>query len=376
MNNLINFSSIQRPPAYSDKQICDPSQLEGRVVPALEWLVDGLIPAGKVILFTGDGGLGKSLLMQQLCIATALGNDWLGISTQKCKSFALFCEDDNEELHRRQKDICEHTWTPMTDLWKMRWLSGVGADNTLMTFDQSSGSGTLTPLFYELMKFFRHFKPGLVVIDTLADTFGGNEIIRTQVRTFINGCLGRICQEIGSTVILCGHPSRAGMSSGDGYSGSTAWNNSVRARLYLTRPDDDDVDENERLLSNKKSNYGPAGASVEVRWHDGLFIPLQKNDGGMVGHIEDTNHEKAFLTCLDALTERGSFVSESRNSATYAPKVMSRMPERGRIKKRDIEKAMFSLFSQGDIINEAYGPPSKMRHRIARKPEKEAENEC
>ena len=362
----IELDPIERPPAYSDGKVCDPSQLEGRDVPERQWLVKGMIPEGTVTLFTGDGGVGKSLLMQQLCTATALGHDWLGIPTKACRSFALFCEDDNEELHRRQVDICNATTTPLSDISRFSWKSGVGDDNVLMHFDQRNGVGTLTDAFNHLMAVCVTFDVDLVVIDTLADTYGGNEIIRPQVRTFINGCLGRICKETGATVVLCGHPSQAGKASGDGFSGSTAWNNSVRSRLYLTKPKDEDADPTERILSTMKSNYGPTGETVELHWRHGVFVPVQKFTGE-IGRIDENNHKKAFLNCLDALTNRGSTVSESRNSATYAPKVMAKMPESERSKLRELEKAMPSLFTSGEIVNEPYGPPSRMRNRIARK---------
>jgi hypothetical protein len=40
--------------------------------------------------------------------------------------------------------------------------------------------------------------------------------------------------ETSSTALLLAHPSLSGMASGSGTSGSTAWSNSVRSRLYLT----------------------------------------------------------------------------------------------------------------------------------------------
>ncbi|MDP6385061.1 MAG: hypothetical protein QGI93_02590, partial [Planctomycetota bacterium] len=53
--------------------------------------------------------------------------------------------------------------------------------------------------------------------------------------------------------------------TGSGFSGSTAWNNSVRSRLYLTKPklgDDDQADHRtpERLLRAMKSNYSGLAA--------------------------------------------------------------------------------------------------------------------
>jgi RecA-family ATPase len=374
---LISSAVLKYSPANeessSERNVCNPIELEGQKAPPRDWLVDGLIPAKNVTLLTGNGGLGKSLLAQQLCTATALGHDWLGIKTKQCPSFALFCEDDQDELHRRQIDICNSTMTPFSHLENMRWMSGIGGDNVLMNFDQRSSDKTLTPFFFELMELFKELKPGLIVIDTLADTFGGNEIMSAQVRAFINNCLSRYCREIGAAVVLLGHPSRAGLSTGDGLSGNMQWNNAVRSRLYLTKPDDS-KDENERVLSTMKANYGPSGSSIDVRWNDGLFVPINPLTG-VVGQIDSRNNEKVFLNCLKAIEERGSKVSESRNSANYAPKVIALMPESGRAKKRDLEKAMLSLFSSGDIINEQYGPPSKLRSRVIRKPVEVTEND-
>ena len=305
------------------------------------------------IVGVGDNRIGKA--------------HWLGLKTTKCFSFALFCEDDEKELHRRQIDICNGLIVPISSVGNMAWKSGVGEDNVLMNFDQRKGDAVLTDRFRHLMDVCKKLQPGLVILDTLADTFGGNEIIRNQVRTFINGCLGLICKEIGATVILCGHPSQSGLSSGSGYSGSTAWNNSVRSRLYLSKPTEEDAEPTERILTTKKSNYGPSGDAMELHWSNGLFKPVEKFSG-MVGHIEESNHEKTFIKCLDILTERGTAISDSTNSSTYAPKIMAKMPERERMKRRKLEKAMFSLFSKGDIVNEPYGPPSRLRSRIARKP--------
>lgn len=47
----------------------------------------------------------------------------------------------------------------------------------------------------------------VVIVDTIADTYGGNEIDRAQVNAFVKSCLGRLAQAIGGTVIALGHPS-------------------------------------------------------------------------------------------------------------------------------------------------------------------------
>src|SRR5690606_40940583 len=64
------------------------------------------------------------------------------------------------------------------------------------------------------------------------DLFGGDEINRNQVRRFI-GMLRALAIAFDTAVVLLSHPSVQGMQTGTGTSGSTAWNNSVRSRLYL-----------------------------------------------------------------------------------------------------------------------------------------------
>ena len=59
----------------------------------------------------------------------------------------------------------------------------------------------------------------------------------------------------------------SGMNSGDGTSGSTHWNNAARSRLYFSSVKDDDT---LRELQVKKSNYGPKGETVRVRWQRGV----------------------------------------------------------------------------------------------------------
>ncbi|MEX6979940.1 hypothetical protein AB2C28_31615, partial [Pseudomonas aeruginosa] len=92
-------------------------------------------------------------------------------------------------------------------------------------------------------------------LDPLSDIYAGSEIDRGQVTTFVKGCLGRLAHEIGGSVVVLAHPSQSGMSSGQGTSGSSAWSNAVRSRLYLST-----LSDKARELANMKLNYGPKGS--------------------------------------------------------------------------------------------------------------------
>lgn len=259
--------------------IIDPGQWQGKPVPERDWLVPGICVRGGATLLNGDGGVGKSLLCLQLQTAAALGMPWLGIQTPRAgtRSIGIYCEDEPDELHRRQADVCRYYSCEMRDLHdKVIMMSRVGEANALMTFNRrDGGTGTITNFFRQIEALIASRDIELVIIDTAADTFGGNEIDRESVRTFVQRLRGWALETRG-TVLITQHPSVSGMASGAGSSGSTGWNNSVRSRVYLTQPKrvDDDGDEiptNERFLKFMKSNYGPKGAKLRLAWENGVF---------------------------------------------------------------------------------------------------------
>jgi AAA domain len=106
----------------------------------------------------------------------------------------------------------------------------------LMTFTRN-GVGELTTFHRHVIEAARDLEARLVVIETAADAFGGNENDRNQVRQFVQRGLGQIALKIDGALVCCAHPSRAGLSSGEGDSGSTGWNNAFRSRLYLHHPE-------------------------------------------------------------------------------------------------------------------------------------------
>jgi RecA-family ATPase len=128
----------------------------------------------------------------------------------------------------------------------------------------------------------RKIKPRWVGLDAAADIFVVSERDRSQVRQCISLLRGA-CLELDCAIILLAHPSLSGISSGSGLSGSTAWNNSVRSRLYLKSErkgkDDDELDDEPdagavRILECMKSNYSALAGAKRLTWQGGLLIPV------------------------------------------------------------------------------------------------------
>lgn len=357
---------------------CPPIDLlkwDGVEPPTREWIVEDWIPAGCVTALYGDGGTGKSLLAQMLATACVTGGTWLGLPATRCPAIGLWCEDDSNELISRQANINAAMGVGMRDLGNLDLISRVGDDNLLMTFDRD-GRGMLSPLWHDLRRLALRRGARLVIVDTAADTFGGNEISRPQVRQFISACLSRLALDIGGAVLLCAHPSVRGMADGSGVGGSTAWSNTVRSRLYLTRPDasdDGDADPDRRILARRKSNYARIGNTIPIRWEHGVFRVELGMGTGMVGSIErrakERAAEEAFLRCLDAAVAQGRSASATSNASIYAPRVFCSMPEAAGFRRRDLELAMERLFATKVIHVTGYLKPNRHSgQRIERTP--------
>ena len=206
-------------------RVVNPTELEFAPVPPRIWVVQDWLPIGTVTGNYGDGGTGKTLLSQLLQTSCATCIPWAGQRVLRCKSFGLYCEDSEEELHRRQDDINTVFDQAYSGLGDMRWISGVGDDWTLVNFT-ADGRMHTTERWNLLVREVTAFGARLLCLDTAADLFGGNENDRSQVRRFIS-LLGGLAREIDGSVLLNCHPSRSGLASGNLDGGSTAWSNTV-----------------------------------------------------------------------------------------------------------------------------------------------------
>ncbi len=319
-----------------------PQLWHGKPTPRRQWCVEGLIPQANVTMLNGDGGLGKTLLAMQLQVAAALGVPWLGVQMEPIRSLGVYCEDDADELHRRIVNVGAHYGRDLNSIKDVHLSSRVGEDNVLVRFDRNDVAQS-TALYQELCEQAMNLGVGLVVLDSLHDLFGGDEIKRTHARQFI-GFLRRLALKINGAVLVCAHPSVAGMHNGTGTSGSTAWNNTVRSRLYLTGLGDKDAAaDNIRVLKNMKANYGPRGNGIEITWRDGVFVRNTPCDDpyGQAAQV--------FLQCLNKVATEGRYASRSTNSPEYAPRIFSRMPQAKGVTKKNLEAAMQQLFAQGRI---------------------------
>ncbi|MGC1541341.1 MAG: AAA family ATPase, partial [Xanthobacteraceae bacterium] len=320
-------SEALTPPAAS-KQDDSPKTLpfinvaawQNAPAPEREWVVRNRVPLRNVTLLSGEGGVGKSILALHCAASTALGRDWLGTMPEPGAVLVVCCEDDEHELHRRLDRIAEHSGTDFTELSKNTHLISLAGDDAIMATPEKSGLIVPTTLFKQVRQAIYDIRPRLIVIDNSADVYAGNENDRAQVRQFITLLRGPTI-DVGAGLILTSHPSLTGISTGTGLSGSTAWNASVRSRLYFKRATtakDEEPDPDLRVLEVMKSNYGPVGEAITLRWKDGLFLPVN-GTGGLDKLAAEQRSDEVFLTLLAQFESQGRNVSDKPTAPSYAP---------------------------------------------------------
>jgi RecA-family ATPase len=292
--------------------------LQSRQPPARDWIVPHWIPAEHPTLVAGRGGVGKTLIMQHVGTAVALGRQYLEPIQQR-RVLMLAGEDDHDELWRRQVAICSHFRCQLSDLTERFFLhSFFRADMTLAT--PSFGALQPTALMSELRVMVQDYGASMVIIDNSARVFGGNENDRHAVTTFMAWLAGA-CNP--AAVVLLAHPSKA---AGSEFSGSTAWEGAVRSRLYMSdRPpdqaveDDAPVDDRVRYLSRRKANY----SDKDVRRFslvDGVLIPEEvqtERRGRPSGDFAKDIVRRAVRT----LAAKDMFGTNSTASPNYLPKL-------------------------------------------------------
>jgi RecA-family ATPase len=325
------------------------------------WALDDWLPLNQATYFTGPGSAGKSLLGQQMATCSALGLPFMGVAMRQANAIYLTCEDDLSELHRRQEAICAALGVSMASLaGKLHLVTLAGhIGSELATFEkpETDELGNTSPMIRPTDRFHAieataiAYDVGFIVLDNVAHLFTGNENIRNEVAAFM-ALMNRLAQRTSGSVLLIGHPNKAG----DSFSGSTAWENQVRSRIYLETPRLDDgtvVDPDARVLSRQKSNYAANGGTLKFRWHKWAFVdeaslPSEFRDE-LQETIKATHDNEVFLTCLRERNRQERPVSESPASRTYAGLVFSQMPESKGIGRARLDAALDRLFRIGAI---------------------------
>ncbi len=286
---------------------------------APEEIMEG-VPCGYATMVAGHGGAGKSQIEFMRAVCIAAGIPFCGLKVARRKVLFVSCEDRRDILHWRLARICAYLSVKIEQLdgW-LQILDLVGRDSILFSPDPRTGHA-LTAGYGVLAERMAAYKTDILVLDGIVDVFGGNENARVEVKQFVNSLLALISPYTGA-VILIGHVNKisaANAANGDGYSGSTAWHNSARARWYLfaEAARDEDGEGSERpgklTLELQKSNHGKAGLQIEFEWDSDAHLLLPKSRDSSA-HFDRIHLER---------TERLGILAALNACARNAPQIV------------------------------------------------------
>ena len=325
--------------------------------PARHWIRPQWLAAGPALL-AGSGGAGKSSLVQHEATTGALGRRYFAPDdSEPYRSLVLNCEDTHDDLWLRQEAICEHERIDMADLHGRLYLeSRFGCDNALMA--PVNGQLTTTPLFKALREQVNDLRIDALWLDNAAHLFLGDHDNRTEVTQYVNAVNGLV---VGRplAVIHVAHVSRL---PGSEFTGSVAWENAVRMRLFIgsklpdQRVGDDEPESDVRYLAKRKSNHS-ARDYVKFTMRRGLLVPegAPGHVGAVMQAIDQQKADSTAMAGLRALAAMGIRATDGKTSPDYLPSQIVAKGLAAGYTKHDLGKAMNRLMASGALIRAQVG---------------------
>lgn len=300
------------------------------------------------LLCAGAGGIGKTLLWQQTATALALGRDFIDSVPRALRVLMWACEDDRDELWRRQEAICAHFEVSLASLaGKFILVPRRGLDNTL--YSTEFGRGLLTSLYGDLREEVNDHRADVLVLDNVGQVFGGNENSRHDVTHFVNAGYGLVTGRPFVAVYLA-HPAKG---VGSEFSGSTAWENAVRMRWLLSDrlPDARDGEapvDGVRYLAKRKVNY-TAKDYRRFTYQNGVLVPDTYVEGSIAPAYRRDRARQLVLEGFLALERMGIRPTDGHSSPDYLPKQLQAKHLDGGFAKRELTEAMNELMAAGRL---------------------------
>lgn len=363
---VVPINGRAKPEPEAADPVCQPidwDTLEG-TPPERTWWVPGWLGPWPS-LTAGAGGAGKTRLWHAAGTALATGRRYLEEPCAPLKVLMWLCEDDKDEIWRQQVAINAYLKLSMSDLkGRLYVVPRQGHENTLLGL--GFGRPAFTMLREQLREQVNDLKIDVLVLDNIAQVYGGNENDRHQATYFVNGIAGLVAGRPFAPVLL-GHIARG---QGSEFSGSAAWENAVRMRWYVgpSLPDqkadeDEAVDPDVVYLARRKANYA-AKDWRQLRFENGVLVPEQPQEGYSFSQsYRDETAERVVLTGLAKLRAAGLLPTDARNSTDYLPTQILAKGFAENHSKKDLTSAMNRLMGTGRLKRDVVGKYSNRAPR-------------
>jgi len=224
------------------------ADLVAQEFPPQQFLVDGLIPAGQLVMLGGRGKAGKSWLVLQLIAAVDRGIMFLGKPTKRGRVLYLALEDGRRRMNQRPKIL--------------RWQPSPAVDISFRVANFDHGGEGLA----HIRQAIADKRYDLVVIDTLIKTLSAaaDENSNTEMAAICNE-LADMAHDSGAAIVIVHHTSKVKTENPfDNLRGASAIRNAYDVGLLLRR----------------EHNQREATLHVESRDFDADDMTIKQADNG------------------------------------------------------------------------------------------------
>lgn len=246
-NNVVQLNVEKREPAHTDTELEVESPvdvLRGRLCydPAAElraaafesWLIDDLIPSHGIGFIYGPPGSYKSFGALDMALCVATGKDWHGIEVESPGPAIYIAAEGVRGIQERTVAWKLYHDQPNAPLGILK--------GAVMMDDPLSVSVLSQMLDAEQERIGQKIR--MIVIDTLARSFNGDENSAQEIGAFVNAC-SRLSSDLGDCFIMI--VAHTGKEIARGMRGSSALDGAADCHFLVTKPND-----GQALMKNTK----------------------------------------------------------------------------------------------------------------------------
>ena len=198
------------------------STAELLAMPPPRWLVDNIMPAGGLVGLYGQPGSKKSFIAIDLALCVATGVPWHGHEVEQ--NFVVYISaEGNAGIGKRVL-----AWLVNHEILETKPRIGWLIESIPVNADSEQMTTLIDRIADEVQT-----KPGLIVIDTVARCFDGNENEQEDMGRFVAG-IDWLRFEFQCTVLAVHHTNVAGIRE----RGNTAFRGAADTMLSVEGPDD------------------------------------------------------------------------------------------------------------------------------------------
>jgi RecA-family ATPase len=159
---------------------------------------------GMVSNLSGPGGIGKTMIALQACVACASGTQWLGRNITAGPAMFYSAEEPIEEMHTRVDEICEAESLHLNQLLYPFEIVDTSWHPKAALIEAVTGTSppslSMTTMFHWLKARMLVIKPKVLFIDNRAQVVVGNENDR-NVAGFSMRMFQALARDTGAAVI-------------------------------------------------------------------------------------------------------------------------------------------------------------------------------